>query len=65
MSPVIVEWVTDLLSVGVIEPVSRPVILSRLFVVPKKDLTKGRLIIDRSRLNKLISNQKFRMVTVA
>lgn len=66
VSPPIAKWISDLQTVGVEGvQIHSQVFLTRLFVVPKNDWDKGRLIIDLSHLNRLIPYQRFRMVSVA
>lgn len=65
MAGVTLSLLQDLLVQGVLEPAMAKVFLSRPFVVPKKDLSIIRLVVDFSRLNQFISRYRFRMLTVA
>ena len=55
---------TDLLQDRVVKPAVGRVFLSRVFLVPKRDSEKLRLVVDLSWLNKFIVPQRFRMLTI-
>ena len=64
-TPLIEDYVVDMLRKGSIEPVpSEPIIRSHLFSVPKKDSMERRMVLDLSRLNRFIPCPGFKMTTV-
>ena len=61
----VVSHVHEMLRLGVVEPTATPVFLSRLFTVPKKGSSVGRLVVELKALNKFILHHHFRMLTFA
>ena len=64
-TPILVDYVSDLLSRKVVKKVKSIRFQGRLFHVPKRDSDKLRVILDLSRLNKFIQCDKFRMLTIS
>ena len=64
-TPILREFVKELLDEKAIRRVNAIWFQGRLFTVPKKGTNKLRVILDLSRLNKFIHCDKFRMLTVS
>ena len=60
----IVSFIREMLSKKVIEEVSSIRWQSKVFVVPKKEQGENRIILDLSRLNKMIHCPKFKMLSL-
>ena len=54
-----------MLSSDVVEHATGRVFISRLFMVPKRDFVKDRLVVDLNTLNRYIRHHHFRMLMLA
>ena len=64
-TPILQEFVKELLEKKAIREVNVLFFQARLFTVPKEGTDRLRVILDLSKLNKFIRCNKFRMLTVA
>ena len=64
-TPLLTEYVEDLLSRGVVQEVKSVRFQARMFFVSKKDTNKKRAILDLSPLNVHIQCDNFQMLTIS
>lgn len=63
LTPLLSDYITEMIEIGSIVPTSKKIFQSRHFPAAKKGTTKKRIVLDMTRLNKFIPCKKFRMTT--